>query len=193
MRLIVPIIIFAVCVSTYFVYIQPVYSDIQALSAKKAEYLSTLQKSKDLNQMRDSITESYNSISTDDIRNLWVMLPSQSNNVSLAFNISAIASKYGLVFNNFKTESGDKSEASAGAVVPSQDNFPYETTLAQFQLRGQYGQVVGFLRDLESNLKLMDVVSISIKSQAGITGSNSPLDVTVQIKTYSLRQRISDQ
>ena len=196
MKFIIPIVIVAVCVSAYFVYLGPAYSTVQEMIAQKNVYLDTLQKSKELKETRDAILTSYNSISESDIVKLKKILPDKTDDVTLAFSLSSMAGKYGLVFNHFKVTSGSKDKtnpssqntpASNNAIITSAASQPYAVTSVSFDLKGEYGQFVNFLKDLENNLQLMDITYIQVKQNQGNVNPNPVLDISVQMQTYSLK------
>ncbi len=184
MKSIFPVLVIAICIGLYFMYISPTVLEVKELSATKAQYDNALAKSKELKDKRDAVLIEYNNISQDDVSKLNKIIPETFDGVLFANDINAIAVRYGLVVsdlnvNNQNTENRD--------MVIAATNDPYKTSLVTMRLRGQYGQFVQFLRELETSLRLIDVTGLSIRDLTGQTSSNTALEYSLEVKTYSLR------
>lgn len=183
MKSLLPLIIILICVGMYFFYISPTLGDIGALSAKKAEFMSVLQKSKELKNQRDAVLTAYNNISEDGVSRLNKVIPNKFDTVTMASDISGLASRYSLTVSDIKVN--EPSSEVRGAVINTAKNQLYKTIVVNFVVHGSYDSFAKFLKDLESSLHLMDVKSLGIK-EAGKKNDNS-LDYSVQLYTYSLR------
>jgi len=158
-------------------------SDIQTLSAKKAEYVNVLEKSKELKNKRDAVLTSYNSISEADVERLSKVIPYAFDPVLLANDINSIASRYGMDMKEFKV-SESKAEIR-GEVIIQEEEPLYKTTSVTVTISGGFDQFLKFLKDIESSLHLIDVRSLSIK--APLTAQSGVLDYSLEMNTYSLR------
>lgn len=185
MKYILPLIIIGICVGMYFVYISPTVSLVKTLSLKKANYDQVLLQSKQVAAQRDDVFTEYSNISGTDIDKLDKIIPETFNSVLFANDISAMASRNGLIIKDFKI---DPSRTEDRTLMINQiKNNPYGTTVATIRLNGQYSQFVNFLNDLESNLRLVDVTKLSIKTIGGQKSTDNSLEYTLEINTYSLK------
>jgi Tfp pilus assembly protein PilO len=72
--------------------------------------------------------------------------------------------------------------------------MPYKTWNISFSVTGKYDQFIGFLKDIESNIDLTDVVSLTIRAPKAnpttmMAKSTLPADLfeyTVEMHSYSL-------
>ena len=177
-----PIIVIALCVGAYYVYLAPSYAEIQTLSTQLSNYNDALQKTKDLASKRDTLLATYNSISPDDIARLKEIIPGNFNPSVFADYLNNLASKYGMVAEDISMAQLD---TTAGQQVATSSQKYYKTMAVTFSVKGSYSQFVNFLKDMESSLDLIDVNSLSIKSDANST-NNSFFDYNVGIYTYYL-------
>ena len=183
MKSLFPIIVIILCVSVYFMYISPQIAHINELRAQLAEYQNTLNETKDLKVKRDALLASYGSISSDDTAKLKKIIPENFDSVSLVSDINSIASKNGMVLKNVKIseQKTDETNSPAGAPVA----VGYKTASLNFGVSGSYSQFNGFVKDLESSLKLLDVKSVTLKE------SQKPgvdiYDYSFDVNTYFLR------
>lgn len=185
MKFALPIIIIAICVGMYFIYIGPTVSEVKALSLQKANYNDVLSKSRELKAKRDDVLIDYNNISNSDIDKLNKIIPETFNSVLFANDINSIAGRNNLVIKDFKVNPQRTEDRST--MTNQQKNNSYKTTIITFKLVGQYSQFVRFLIDLESNLRLVDVVKLSIKTVGGQRSTDESLEYLLEINTYSLR------
>ena len=185
MKNLTPFIIIAISLGMYFLYVSPTMADIRLLSAKKSEYTNVLLKSKELAQKRDSMLSAYNSIREEDESRLSKVIPTTFDQVRLVNDINAMANRYGMKVLDFKVEES-KAEIRSDIISQSKEEL-YKTIAVTFTTNGQYIEFIRFLRDLESSLRLIDVGSLSIKTDGGKSSGAHSLDYSIQIYTYSLR------
>ena len=65
----------------------------------------------------------------------------------------------------------------------------YKTINADFNLTGTYEQLISFLEELETSLRLVDVVALSLKPEVVVVQGRSNVNIkyAVSIRTYSLK------
>ncbi|MCX6702235.1 MAG: hypothetical protein NTX96_03535 [Candidatus Zambryskibacteria bacterium] len=185
MKFALPLITIGICIGTYFIYISPTVSEVKGLSLKKANYDEVLLKSKELKDKRDAVLIDYNNISNADIDKLNKIIPEIFNSVLFANDVNAMASGNNLVVKDFKID--PQRTEDRDLMINQQKSNPYKTTIITFRLVGQYGQFVKFLTALESNLRLIDVVNLSIKTIGGQKSTDNSLEYLLEMNTYSLR------
>ncbi len=179
----------AICVGSYYMYISPMWSDVDSLIAKKAEYENVLLKTKEIAQERDAAIASYNSIPQEDLDKLNKIVPETFNEAFVANTISSLAAKYGMSLSEFSANLPVTQERTdENSTDTTNDNKLYKTETIKLKLKGQFGQFTNFLNDLESSLHLMDIKNIVISANSG--GKN-PSDLNMEydldINTYSLK------
>jgi hypothetical protein len=192
-RFITPIILIGVAIAAFFVITNPLYEDVKALHAKASSYDEALNNSKALENERDKLTAKYNSISTDNLSRIKKLLPDSIDNIRLILEIGQIASPYNMVLKNVKYNSSDEATTPdagvlAGGNVPV--NKDYGSWNLEFSTSGTYNDFINFLGDLESNLRIVDISSISFSSDVGTKANPNLPDIytyNFKITTYWLK------
>lgn len=98
----------------------------------------------------------------------------------MIIDINGIAAKRGMTIRGIKIQSGTATKQ--GAIGP--DNNPYGSISLSFSVTAPYDTFKGFLRDLETSLRIVDVTSISFAA----TEKGDIYDYGVTMRTYWLRQ-----
>jgi len=195
-RLLLPIILIAISVTGFFTFTSPLYKNISNLKSQLVSFDEALSNSKALESERDKLTQKYNTISTENLTKLSKLLPESVDNIRLILEIESIAAPYGMVLKDIKYQADDGSNTSetesfaqsrnSGSV--SQSRTDYGTWNLEFSTTGTYNNFINFLRDVESNLRIVDVTSINFTSDVGRGGEESDLyKYTFAIKTYWLK------
>lgn len=200
MRFITPIILTGIAVTLFFVFTNPIYSDISKLRTEIASYDAALDNSKALEKERDKLTAKYNSINPDNLTNLQKLLPENVDNIRLILEIEQIASPYGMTLKDVKYNATEKTNTSTngGAVVQGggvAKAVPKDYGIfdLEFSTSGTYANFINFTKALESNLRIVDISSITFSSGGVIAGAtaktNSPevYKYDFKIKTYWLK------
>src|SRR3989344_3283413 len=195
MRFVMPVILIGIGLAVFFVFTNPIYSDIGLLRITMASYNEALNNSKALENERDKLTAKYNSIDPDNLEKIKKLLPENIDNIRLILEIEQIAAPYGMVLKDVKysttgdKENGKNAPLPTGAVqgggVVSSTRKDYGVWDLEFSTTGTYNNFLNFTRDLERNLRIVDVSSIQFSSEVA---SNSTLpesySYSFKIKTY---------
>lgn len=174
-RFIAPIILILVSISVFFILTKPIYSDITSLKAKTASYNTALDNSKALENQRDILVAKENSISTDNLDRLAKFLPQNVDNVRLILEIGEIAKPYGMVLKDIQYDTAAAAEQNAtdsnvgtavvqGGAANGSTPKDYGIFNLQFSTTGTYDNFINFTKALESNLRMVDISSISFSS-----------------------------
>jgi len=197
-----PIILIGIALSFFFVFTNPIYNDILTLNSEIKSYDDTLDNSKVLESERDNLTAKYNAIIPDNLIKLEKLLPGNVDNVRLILEIGQIALPYGMVLKNVKYNVTTNTDTTATATAPqsilqggltSKTPKDYGIFDLEFSISGTYDNFINFTKDLESNLRIVDISSITFSSNTGATGGNSKINSTevynydFKIKTYWLK------
>lgn len=200
MRLIFSISFIIISVLLFFVVVDPFYNEVKQLRADVATYNTALDNSTELQKTRDSLIETYKNVKTEDKDRLTHFLPSTIGNIELILEIEKIANLHGMPIRNIKfdtknLESADMANTGSSVVVAQNDPaayLPYGIFPMEFIIEGKYDTFVSFLKDLEHNLRLVDVKSISFNvspqtAAQGVTTSPDIYSYTLKVETYWLK------
>lgn len=197
MRALLPIIFILIAVGLFFVAVNPLYKDVSQLRADLGAYSTALTRSTELQKVRDALLDSYNSISTDQKNKLNRLLPNTVDNIQLILQIQQVASAHGLTITNIRFDAPAAEEAAPGARVGvSSDpaaNRPYGVFDLEFRTQARYQDFVSFLKDMEQNLRLVDVTEINFTVPVPITNARGEVvnpDIFIfdlKLQTYWLK------
>lgn len=173
------------CVGMYFVYIRPTVVEIGTKRDKLTEYNGVIETTKELKDLRDSLSTKYNDIPADKLLMLSKIIPGKFDSVHFTNDLSAMATKYGMAIKTIRV-SNPVSQQNQNDVQVGENT--YKTVNASFTVSGRYDQFSLFLKDLEASLRLIDVVGLSVKSgSAPKKGEEVIMDFAFDIQTYSLQ------
>lgn len=177
-----PIILIALASTLFFVFTNPIYNDVSVLRAQMASYNEALNNSKTLDSERDSLTAQYNQMNPDDLSRLQKLLPDNVDNIRLILEIEQIAAPYGMSLTNIKYDaSSDTNSAGStangtiiqgGSTNTSASSKSYGVFNLEFSTSGTYDNFINFTKDLENNLRIVDISSISFSSDASNTNTS---------------------
>lgn len=194
-----PVIFIGIGLAVFFVFTNPIYNDILLLRTQVTAYDEALDNSKALENERDTLTAKYNSINPDNLIKLQKLLPENIDNIRLILEIEQIASPYGMVLKDVKysaTTDEEKNDTTPGTVGAVQGGRAIQPLLKdygvwdlEFSTVGTFNNFLNFTRDLESNLRIVDISSIQFSSNVN-TGPNFSSEVykyDFKVKTYWLK------
>ena len=183
----------------FFAVASPLYGNIKQLKTDVSVYKLALDNSTELQNTRDSLIEKYKSVKIEDRDRLAHFLPSTIGNIELILEIEKIASLHGMPIKNisFEAKNLEPATASTNNVIvvdkSSTENLPYGVFPMEFIIDGSYSSFVSFLGDLEHNLRLVDIKSISFAVPTATTGSATSTtnpnvySYTLKVETYWLK------
>ncbi len=198
MKFIFSILLIIISVILFFWIVNPLYSDVSNLRAEVATYNVALNNSKELQATRDQLTENYKNINKSDKERLERFLPNTVNNIRFILEIERIANMHSMPIKNVRFQpekvSGDnssditKNPSKQGTTVVTSGNqgasLPYGSFPIEFTTEGDYNTFVLFLKDLEHNLRLIDIKSISFTVPA-VQDKNGTINPNIY--TYNLK------
>lgn len=185
MRFILPTILLAVSIGLFFLFINPVFEEVKALRVQQESFNEALSNSKKLQEVRGELTKRYNAFSPQDLDKLNKFLTTSPDNIRLIINIETIALQYGMVPTNIKFDiEQDVTPAEFTREEARERNF--NVFNLEFSTAGTYDKFINFIKDLEKNLRLIDITSLSFSSAA----SRSPFaGEQTDIYTYDFKIR----
>ncbi|MFA5936786.1 MAG: hypothetical protein WC822_02815 [Candidatus Paceibacterota bacterium] len=194
-KFILPTILIGSSIAGFFVFTSPFYKDISLKREQIKSYNEALDNSKALEAERDKLTQKYNSIEPENLSKLQKLLPDNVDNIRLILEIEKIALPYGMVLKDVKYNATDKenTESQTAGIVQSEGVAQpknYGVLGLEFSTQGTYSNFINFLKDLENNLRIVDISSIQFSSNASV-GTNKSLPeaykYNFKIKTYWLK------
>ncbi len=196
MKLILPILLILISIITFIFGVNPWYKDVSALKADIVVYNKALDNSTELQKTEDTLIKAYNEIKQSDKDRLNNFLPSSVNNIQFILEIERIANLHNMPIKNIKFESvkKDSTPKNTNTIVSDEgaDSRPYGVFPIEFTTEGNYDTFVLFLKDLEYNLRLADVKSVSftvpdpsVKAIAGV--DPNVYQYLLKVETYWLK------
>lgn len=176
-RLIIAIVGCALAGGIFFLYTKPAYDGVQTKKVQIAQYDAALDKAAELQKLKQTLLSRYNAFNPTDLERLHKLLPDHVDNVRLILDLDNLASRYGLSLQNVDVSNSGaettKSQTAVGAIGASSQK--YDSLTLTFATRATYSTFQKFLDDLESSLRIVDLVSLSIDptSSADIPGVSS--------------------
>ncbi|OGI73633.1 hypothetical protein A3D42_01470 [Candidatus Nomurabacteria bacterium RIFCSPHIGHO2_02_FULL_41_18] len=192
-KFITPVILITISIAVFFTFTGPLYQDVSSIRRESESYNEALGNSKTLENERDKLTQKYNSLGGENLDRLKKMVPSTVDNIRLVLEIEKLAMAYGMGLKDVRYDTVEKSPAEDGIVVEDMALFEeslkdYGVWNLEFSIEGTYDNFMNFLKDLENNLRLVDVVSIDFSSGSSVGGASSNLyKYSFNIKTYWLK------
>lgn len=188
-----PVVLIGIAVAGFFLFTRPLYQSISGLKVESASYDEALSNSKALENERDKLTAKYNSISAENLLKIQKLLPDNIDNIRLILEIEKIAAPYGMVLKDVKYDTNETAAAPpAGTIqgggLPAAGHSLYGVWNLEFSTSGTYDNFLNFTRDLESNLRIVDISSVSFSSDTDPkAGPSGVYNYNFKIKTYWLK------
>ena len=191
MKSLFPIIFILIAGTLFFVLVRPLYSDTSKLRTDINVYNTALDNSKDLQTTRDALLTNYQNITTEDKNRLLEFLPNSVNNIGLILQIERIAKIHNMTISDitFNVEKPGATTKGSSVSIKTNDpnaNKPFGIFPFEFSTDGTYEDFVGFLTDIERNLRLVDVKSVTFAVPTQVASKNNP-DFNANIYSYSLK------
>lgn len=192
-KTILSILFIGASVMVFVLYVRPTYDTIQTNRTKVARFDAALAKTREIQELKSSLLSRYNLFAGTNLDRLQKMLPDHVDNVRLVLDMDGIASNYGIRIQNVAVQDPGKrnDDASSGTVLNggTSQNRPYRSLTLQFEVVSTYNEFVSLLRDLESSLRIVDLVSLSLRprSLSRVTVEEGILDEPIYTFSVALR------
>lgn len=197
MKILFPILFILISVAAFLLGVNPFFNDIKILKADITKYNTALSNSTNLQKSEDALIRSYNNVNAEDKDKLNKMLPSTVNNIQFILELERIANLHNMPIKDVKfnpLNNADTPSDSNSNVVASEKNNedkPYGTFPISFVTEGDYNSFMLFLKDIEKNLRIVDIKSISFfVSDPNTTkdlSSQNNYRYTLEVETYWLK------
>jgi Tfp pilus assembly protein PilO len=104
--------------------------------------------------------------------------------MKLILSLQSVASQYGLILQNVKTEDAAATTPTQGVKPGTQTSADLGTLTINFSVAGPYGSFTNFMRAVERSLRTIEVKKISF---AVADPKTQNYQYTVSIKTYWIK------
>lgn len=178
-------------------FVKPLYTDISLLRESVKSYDTALTHSTELQKTRDSLVSAYNAIPKDNKERIMRFLPNSVDNIQLILEIQQMAGEHNMVIKNIDFTPPENSESKVGPdgrplIQTSTDpNMmkPYGTFTISFKTEAKYADFISFLKEMETNLRLVDVKSVNFAVPVGDRADISPdlYEYDIKLDTYWLK------
>lgn len=179
----------------FFYYTRPAYDNVHVLQAQIGQYDQALDKSAELQKLKDTLLSRYNAFDPNAKIRLQKMVPDHVDNIRLILDIDSLAGRFGMALQNVIISApGDGADQTVIGAISS-GKQKYDSLTLKFSVRSTYANFVKFMEQLESSLRMVEVVSLTITPESaagalaqggGLSGGNNyKYDIT--IRTFWLR------
>jgi Tfp pilus assembly protein PilO len=190
MRFVIPLILIAITVAIFLTFTSPMYGEVGTLRTQAASYNEALSNSNSLEKERDKLTAKFNAIGGENLERLNKMLPDNVDNIRLILEIEKVATPYGMALRDVKYNTIDKTNTAVmQAGAPVHESGDYGVWDLEFATNGSYDNFINFIKDLEKNLRIVDIASIEFSSDS-TTAAGGIADSYLyhfHVKTYWLK------
>lgn len=176
-----PVILVALAVGAFVLYINPTYTSIEVVTADIAKYDDALDSAKEIMAVRDKLAARYNSFDPEDLKRLEKMLPKNVDNVRLIIDIDTLAAQYGMRLTSISV-----GETSVGTKVGEKlgpSGTVHQSVDIGFSTTSTYQNFRKFMRALETSLRIVDVKNLTFSS----TSDGPDYVFQLSLSTYWLK------
>lgn len=152
-------ILLATAFSLALFWIRPEWRQISSLRSEIKSYRETLSNLETLQKLRDRFLQDYNSVSENDKDKFAKILPSSIEEGEIMVMVENLVKSNGLFLKTISFES----RAAAGTVIGEQKK-PYNSFLVAIEFAGSYEGLKNFLKNLEENLLITNIETLSFQS-----------------------------
>lgn len=170
----------ALALGIFFVYVRPTYdSSVVAAQQQIDSYNAALAAAASYSAKQTELASERNAMSASDLARLTTFLPDGADNVQIILDLDALAARSGLSLADFTTSTPGSIAANTPTteVAPGSDastiGAPTGSKVQPIELTvgatGTYGALRAFITGVERSLRLVDLVSLSVKqSNSGV-------------------------
>jgi len=191
-KAILSILFIGAAIMLFVLYVRPTYDAINTSRTQVSTYDEALAKTREIQELKSSLLSRYNLFASTNLERLQKMLPDHVDNVRLVLDMDGIASKYNIRIQNVTVqESSILADENEGTVLNggATQNKPYRSLPLQFEVLATYDEFVLLMRDLESSLRIVDLVSLSVRPRGDVSSASGAEPIYtfgVTLRTYWL-------
>ncbi len=188
-KLILSVIGLGLAGGIFFIYTQPTFDQINSAKSEISQYDDALSKAAELQQVKQTLLDKYKAFKPDDLDRLSKLLPDHVDNVRLLLDLDHLSISDQMPMQNVSIGDPNKAGGSSSALsTPDAASQKIGSLDLKFSTSGTYEQFKKFLDDLESSLRIVDVIGLQVDRGAGQTIGTPTYTFTVTARTYWLKQ-----
>ncbi len=182
---------FALCAlfiagAIFFWYTKPTYDSVQSVKDEASQYDAALAKAAELQQLKATLLQRYNSFNPADLDRVQKLLPDHVDNVALILDLDNLAARYQMPIENVDVSTPASTASTNGVATIGASGQKYDSVTIRFSTRGSYTDFLSLMRDLEQSLRVVDLVSLTIQPSAAI-GTEAQYGYELTLRTYWLK------
>ncbi len=201
-KIITPILLVVVAIGLFFSYLKPAFSNLRASQGRLEAIEKTINESDGLLKNYQDLRTRLSTISQEDKKNLYKILPEVMDPVRMIIDLDNLATKNGLKITSFelpeirseferKNGNSTKKQTSTGSGESASD--PVGKGVLGIECEGKYEQFKLFMSEIEQSMALMDVVNLYMQGVDVTQADEKPRDpdtmmFNVGLQTYWLKR-----
>jgi len=170
MQKLLPIVLVIAAIGLFFVYTSPTYTGPVAEARLEVQSLdSALDAARAFTDREAELVAERDALDPQGLTKLMALLPDNVNNIQLILDLDALAARSGVRLSNFNVgeQTTDGSAvAGEGEGLAVDTTSPYGFIDITVTAEGTYNAFRTFLEASEKSLRLLDLVSLNVKSSA---------------------------
>lgn len=175
----------AVLIATLFIL--PAYQEAKVLRQEVASEEDSLQRKKDLISQIEALTEKFQQ-SQDKVEKINLIVPQDPNIPEAIIQLESLAARSGMILGSIdlgaqKSGQLQRRGEDISDEETSEDGLRYKTLLMKQKVIGSYSSFKNYLKAVEENMRLIDVVSV-IFSSPGSEDGRSVFEYTLSLNAY---------
>jgi Tfp pilus assembly protein PilO len=191
MQLVIAVIGFLLSGAVFFFYTKPTYDEVKVVQSQIAQYDSVLEKSAELQRIKQTLLSRYNAFNPTDLDRLRKLLPDHVDNVRLILDLDNLAARHGIALQNVDvTSSASLTQGSQDVAIEiGSSDQKYDSLTFSFGTTASYKTFLQFLNDLETSLRIVDLVSLTMDPSSAEVGTQAEpkYSYKVTLRTYWLK------
>lgn len=191
MQLVIAMIGLMLSGAVFFFYTKPTYDEVKVVQSQIAQYDSVLEKSTELQRLKQGLLSRYNAFNPTDLDRLRKLLPDHVDNVRLILDLDNLAARHGIALQNVDVTSsaGLTQDNQAVAIEIGSEDQKFDSLTFSFGTTASYKTFILFLNDLEMSLRIVDLVSLTMDPVTGELGAlgEPKYSYKVTLRTYWLK------
>jgi Tfp pilus assembly protein PilO len=188
MRYIFALIGLLIASAIFFGYTKPTYDGVQDIRTESAQYDMALEKATELQALKQQLLQRYNSFNPTDLDRVQKLLPDHVDNIALILDLDNLAAKYQMPVENVDVSTPASSVSDSGVATIGASGQKYDSVTIRFSTRGTYTDFIAFMKDLESALRVVDLVRLNLAPYNGVSAQGAQqYSYDITLRTYWLK------
>lgn len=168
-------------VGLFYTFTNVEYDKVKDLHVLASQYQDVLANVSDIIRLRDSLLLTYEEFPEADKARIEKVLPDNIDTVRLALELDSIASASGVTIKDVSIENEIKNGLQA--VLP-EASPAYQKETVSLSFVSSYSNLKRILSDMEKNLRIMEIKSLSFDAQ-----DSGLYEHDITIETYWLKKK----